>query len=143
MHPYFHFCVLVEDVGEAVPRFARTFGVEFTPVTEVRSVIDEPEPTEYMLRVAYSTGDPPYIELLGGQGDGVFSLARGEHVHHVGVYEAEFEQSLERAKADGSWAATIRPRGGAASAWFSAPALLNGLRIEHVDPNRRPSVRPT
>jgi hypothetical protein len=137
MHPYFHFAVLVEDLAVAIDDFSQAFGVGFTPIATVHVRFEEPEPTEYDLSYVYSTPAPPYIELIEGQGDGLFSLAGGGGLHHVGVFDDGFEGSLERARASGVCEATQLTASGETYWWFSSPRSLHGIRTEHIHPYRR------
>jgi hypothetical protein len=139
MLPYFHFAVVVERLEDAIPRFEREFGVTFTAIRQTRSALERPERVDYVLQVAYTRGEPPYIELIEGQGDLVFALEPGERMHHVGMWEDDFERKLAAGKADGSWEASVFAHGSETeTAWFSKPSALHGVRIEHLPARRRP-----
>ncbi|MGH7897958.1 MAG: hypothetical protein ACREQQ_08390 [Candidatus Binatia bacterium] len=77
----FHVGILVANLDEAIERFSLAFGLTFAPIGEMRSELHGAFETACVVRATYSREGPPYIELIEGQGDGLFSLARGEGVH--------------------------------------------------------------
>lgn len=138
---YFHIAILVEDVDRAIEKYSRVLGVEFLEPVISTARFWEKGREERMLeaRLTYSKqSEGPYIELVEAQGDGLFSLDRGEGIHHVGVWEADCESRVEAMKRDGVElvAAQYTPEGKIIVAYFE-PADMHGTMIEIVDSGRR------
>ena len=76
---------LVTDLEGAMRDFGRWLGVSWTPVQQSKLVLAVgADREEVELRFAYSTGSPPYLELLEAQPRGYYAAKQGAHLHHVG-----------------------------------------------------------
>jgi catechol 2,3-dioxygenase-like lactoylglutathione lyase family enzyme len=136
---YFHVGILVEDLEVAMTRFSAVLGFTFNdPITAEFGCLADPEPHEAFVRCTYSREGPPYIELLEANGDGLFSMAHGEGVHHLGFWEPDLEArcatlaSLEV----GPQGRVVSPEG-ATFAYFNRPADLHGTRFEFLADSSR------
>jgi catechol 2,3-dioxygenase-like lactoylglutathione lyase family enzyme len=132
---HFHVGILVADLDVAMERFASVFGLTFNdPMTATFGRLEDPDPHEAFVRCTYSRQGPPYFELLEANGEGLFSLAHGEGVHHVGFWEPALEGRCQALRALG-----VNPEGrvvnpdGSTFAYFNRPADLHGTRFEFLD----------
>jgi hypothetical protein len=139
----FHVGILVADITTAVHRFEDVLGLDFGPVRGFDIEWEGTQPFKGEVFAVYSKQGPPYIELLQGAGDGLFSIAGGERIHHLGMWEPggwdaygardprhclEVMSSL-RFESDGP------PR-----QWMTDPDELCGARIEYSDLALRPGI---
>lgn len=136
---YFHISILVADLDEAIPRFARLFGVEFNPPSVLRSPIEwHGRKLEMDVRVTYSKTEP-YIELIQGQDGGYFDIAQGEGVHHVGVWAPERGSAAWRERFGDLEVEALLPSPSGAVIVQSEPRCLCGVRVEILDERGRSS----
>jgi catechol 2,3-dioxygenase-like lactoylglutathione lyase family enzyme len=133
--PFFHVGILVADIDAAIDRFSKVFGLTFTDVGGMPVTLHGSEQSEVTMRAAYSREGPPHIELVEGQGDGIFSLRHGEGVHHIGVWSPEFSAYDPGRCLPVSLRVNMMP--GDPSMWLSDPTDLHGTRIEFVDERGR------
>jgi catechol 2,3-dioxygenase-like lactoylglutathione lyase family enzyme len=130
--PYFHVGILVEDLEAAVDRFSKVLGLTFNdPLMATFDCLEDPDPHEGFVRCTYSRQGPPFIELLEANGDGLFSLAGGEGVHHVGYWDADVDARCALLSGQGveREARVANPDGTTFSA-FTRREDLFGLRLE-------------
>lgn len=138
---YFHIAILVDDIEKAIAKYSEVLGVEFLEPVISTARFWEKGRDERMLeaRLTYSKqAQGPYIELVEAQGDGLFAPARGEGVHHVGVWEADCEARVKTLENQGVEliAAQYTPEGKIIVAYFE-PHDTHGTMIEIVDSSRR------
>lgn len=131
---------LVTDLAGAMRDFGRWLGVAWTPVQQSRLVLATPSGREEVeLRFAYSTGSPPYVELLEAQRAGYYAAPAGAHLHHVGRWVDDLAKA-SRALAD----AGLPLEAAGVDAAGRSPAVFvfhrgaHGLRIELVDRAMQP-----
>jgi catechol 2,3-dioxygenase-like lactoylglutathione lyase family enzyme len=137
---YFHVGVLVADLDEAIADFTRVLEIEFNPPTVMDvEVSDDDGPPVRQVRVSYSRQGPPYLELMQGQPSGFLSLARGEGVHHLGLW---VPAGTSADLAASSRFCALRPiaRVNNGVQVLTDPASLHGVPLELVDEARRPGV---
>ncbi|MGH7859133.1 MAG: hypothetical protein ACREQY_17540, partial [Candidatus Binatia bacterium] len=117
------------------------FGLRFAPIGEMRSELHGAEEVECTIRATYSKEGPPCIELIEARGDGLFSLRRGEGVHHLGVWAGDY-RSYEAGEPGKCLpvSVTVNVAPGEPTMWLSDPADLHGTRIEFVDERQRPTL---
>jgi len=123
--PHFHVGILVKDIEAAAADFTALLGVEFEPVRS--QLVATGETT----RLCYSLQGPPYLELMEMTGDGIWSSAHGEGLHHIGAADPSVpgrctafggEVDLVSAAGDGSPQVVI-----------TRPEALHGVRLEYFD----------
>ena len=140
--PFYHFGILVEDLGEAIERFSDLFGLTFIgPRTFRINRLADPDEHSLDVQAAYSHQGPPHLELIQAAGDGLYSATR-LGFHHVGLWDPAIDANREtylRAKALRSDARVITPAGGTL-AWFSHPSSACGIRFEFVDESMKASA---
>ena len=142
--PYFHVGVLVADLDAAIERFSALLGLRFGPVSDTQTPVQgATEVTEHVL-ATYSLDGPPYIELIQGGGDGLFSLRNGEGLHHLGVWwPGTFDDYNGRPVGHGlSSEHRICSASSEPNIWLTAPKLLHGVRLEFLDPTMRDQIGP-
>src|SRR4051794_41170648 len=137
---FFHVGIVVPDLDAALERYASLLGIPFTPVQDVYvpRLDDGVRSEPIRLRIAYSTGSPPYYELLEATGEGIYGAANAGGVHHVGIWEADCERRVQELRRLGLQleATQYTPEGRIIVAYFD-PGPLDGTRIEIVDEGRR------
>jgi methylmalonyl-CoA epimerase len=125
-----HVGIAVADLGEAVERYRRTFGLE--PVHRER--MDDQGVEEVLFAVGGS-----YVQLLGALGPdtpvGRFLARRGPGVHHVGYRVANVADALERLRAEGITLVDETPRPGSRGTTiaFVHPKDMGGVLVELVE----------
>ncbi|WP_165824853.1 VOC family protein [Mycolicibacter senuensis] len=131
---HFHVGILVADITVAIDRFSDVLGVRFTEPAEQITTLHDPDPIECRVRASYSLGEPPYLELVEAQGDGVLSLRHGEGLHHLGYWAPDFETYRD---SDAGVKLPAGPRfclaAGAPTMWLTDPRNLHGVRLELVN----------
>jgi len=125
-----HVGIAVSDLGEAVERYRRTFGIE--PVHRER--MDDQGVEEVLFAVGES-----FVQLLGALGPdtpvGRFLGKRGPGVHHVGYRVASVADALEHLRAEGVGLIDEAPRPGSRGTTiaFVHPKDTGGVLIELVE----------
>jgi len=125
-----HVGIAVSDLGEAVERYRRTFGIE--PVHRER--MDDQGVEEVLFAVGES-----FVQLLGALGPdtpvGRFLSKRGPGVHHVGYRVASVADALEHLRAEGVGLIDEAPRPGSRGTTiaFVHPKDTGGVLVELVE----------
>lgn len=125
-----HVGIAVSDLGEAVERYRRTFGIE--PVHRER--MDDQGVEEVLFAVGES-----FVQLLGALGPdtpvGRFLGKRGPGVHHVGYRVASVADALEHLRAEGVGLIDQAPRPGSRGTTiaFVHPKDTGGVLVELVE----------
>jgi methylmalonyl-CoA/ethylmalonyl-CoA epimerase len=125
-----HVGIAVSDLGEAVGRYRRTFGIE--PVHRER--MDDQGVEEVLFAVGES-----FVQLLGALGPdtpvGRFLGKRGPGVHHVGYRVANVADALEHLRAEGVGLIDEAPRPGSRGTTiaFVHPKDTGGVLVELVE----------
>jgi hypothetical protein len=139
--PFFHVGILVADLETAMARFSDALGVTFAPVMDGPVELRGGDHHVHLtMRATYSVQGPPHVELVQGQGDGIFSLAGGERIHHLGRWSPNPD--------DGDGAHLCLPTiysvhqvpGQPPGMWLTDPAELHGVLVELVDEGNRPTL---
>jgi catechol 2,3-dioxygenase-like lactoylglutathione lyase family enzyme len=139
--PHSHVGILVENLETAIARFEQVLGVTFNePRTVYFDHLHDPQPRQSSIRVAFSKEGPPHYELIEGDGQGLYSLAHGEGLHHVGVWQGDAEGRMRDLRERGMEVeAQVALADGSVLTWFNDPAGLHGTRVEFVDDRDRPT----
>lgn len=125
-----HVGIAVSDLGEAVERYRRTFGIE--PMHRER--MDDQGVEEVLFAVGES-----FVQLLGPLGPdtpvGRFLDKRGPGVHHVGYRVASVADALEHLRAEGIGLIDEAPRPGSRGTTiaFVHPKDTGGVLVELVE----------
>ena len=131
---------LVTDLEGAMHDLGRWLGVSWTPVQQSKLVLATESGREQVeLRFAYSTGSPPYLELLEAQPRGYYAAPDGSHLHHVGRWADDLAAA---SRALGEAGLPLEAAGvdanGRSPAVFVFHRGAHGLRIELVDRAMQP-----
>ena len=124
-----HVGIAVSDLGEAVERYRRTFGIE--PVHRER--MDDQGVDEVLFAVGES-----FVQLLGALGPdtpvGRFLSKRGPGIHHVGYRVANVADALEHLRAEVITLIDETPRPGSRGTTiaFVHPKDVGGVLVELV-----------
>ena len=124
-----HVGIAVSDLGEAVERYRRTFGIE--PVHRER--MDDQGVEEVLFAVGES-----FVQLLGALGPdtpvGRFLGRRGPGLHHVGYRVANVADALEHLRTGGVSLIDETPRHGSRGTTiaFVHPNDMGGVLVELV-----------
>jgi hypothetical protein len=132
---YFKTGFLVTDLETAMRDFGRWLGVAWTPVQQSKLVLaTEAGREEVELRFAYTTGAPPYLELLAAQPRGYYHAPQGAHLHHVGQWVDDLAAASRALAAAGlPLEAAGVDASGRTPAIFAFHRGAHGLRVELVD----------
>lgn len=138
---FFHVGILVDDLDKAIKRFENVLEIEFlAPVNVHVDYLEQAgETTPLDLHISYSKQGPPYYELLEAQGAGIYGIHQGIGVHHIGVWEPNCENRLERLVHKHGLvreAVQYTPDRRIIVAYLE-PTALYGTRIEIVDQGRK------
>jgi catechol 2,3-dioxygenase-like lactoylglutathione lyase family enzyme len=131
---------LVTDLDGALRDFSRWLGVTWTPVQQSKLVLDTGAGREEVeLRFAYTTGSPPYLELLEAQPRGYYAAPAGAHLHHVGRWVDDLAAASRTLAAAGlPLEAAGVDAAGRSPSLFAFHRGPHGLRIELVDRAMQP-----
>lgn len=131
--------LLVTDLEQAMRDLSVWLGLEWTPIQESPLVLRTPQGDEKVdLRFVFSTGAPPYLELLQANPGGFYAASQGSHIHHVGRWVADLPAASRELEAAG-----LPLEAAGVDATGSCPALFcfhrgaHGLRVELVDQGNR------
>ena len=128
-----HVGIAVSDLGKAVDRYRRTFGIE--PVHRER--MDDQGVEEVLFAVGES-----FVQLIGALGPdtpvGRFLGKRGPGLHHVGYGVANVAEALEHLRAEGVTLIDETPRPGSRGTTiaFVHPKDMGGVLVELMETPR-------
>jgi hypothetical protein len=128
--PFFHVCLVVEELEPALALLAASVGFEWTSVHTAPVTVDNNgERTETTVRFVYSLQGPPYLEVLE-RCPGTPWAEVG--LHHLGLWSADQNAVTERLEGLGCprYAALVNDDDPPTGAVFHS--LGNGLMVEFV-----------
>lgn len=100
--PYFHTGIVVPDLAEAVKYYSDSLGVQFTdPGTFVIPRLEDPDPHPFDFVAVLSRTEPPYLELIQADGDGIVSRAQCGQILYHGYWEPDMAGRLDWLKTEG------------------------------------------
>ncbi len=139
-----HVGVLVADLDKAVAELGVSIGTTFTPPAVVRfEHVEDPDPRAVDIRVAFSRGAVPQLELIEGPpGEGIYSLATyGPGLHHLGYWEDDIDRRFpERVRAGSTCVAKVVGPDGGLVAWYGTTAASPGVLAEYIDAGARLAI---
>jgi hypothetical protein len=137
--PFFHIALICRDVERLAAEFAEKFGVEFhEPQTFEVPAVDDGERRSVAIRACFSEVGPPYIELLAGDGRGLYAVQGEAEFHHVGLWVPSCADALFRAQQQGvTPGAVLSDSNQELLFWFTNPGETCGLRFEMIDDANR------
>lgn len=136
---YFHVGILVPDIREAMARFSDVLGLEFKEpaIAHVDDFDDSTGRRVLDLAITWATTGPPFVELLEAQGEDGLYGSRELGLHHLGLYDSDPAGVVEELIGKGlRREATQWSPEGTIIAAYTAPAELEGTRLEFIDRSR-------
>ena len=94
MEPYFQVGFVVPDLEAAMAEIGAGLGVEMIGPQE-RDLGD------CVLRIAFASTPPPYLELIEGPPGSLWDATEGAHIHHLGYWSADLDADSDRLEAAG------------------------------------------
>jgi hypothetical protein len=128
-----HYALAVPDIDEAMERLGATLGYEWRPVQEWDiPVLAGDRRYDTTAKFTYSTGGPPFLELIQGEPGTIWDPGV-QGIHHVGVWTDDLAADIAALERDGlPIEACGRGSDGKPDFW-SYHRTSDGLRVELVD----------
>ncbi len=99
---FFHTGIVVPDLDKAIGYYADTFGLSFTEPGVFRIPrLEDPDPHPFELTAVLSRTEPPYLELIQAEGDGIVSLDKCGRILYHGYWEPDMAARWAWAVTDG------------------------------------------
>jgi hypothetical protein len=140
--PFMHVGVVVENLDEAIEAFGSKLGIQFAPPMESRldNLKTDEGTLDIAVRLTYSRGGPPYIELIQAHESGIFGR-ENLGMHHIGMWAPSCGARVEELRGRGVHveAAQHMPGDLMVIALLN-PLSLAGMRVELIDEMARPSM---
>jgi hypothetical protein len=132
--PFFHIGLICRDVERLAAEFSEKLGIVFhEPKTFEMPSVDDGRRRSVRVRACFSEIGPPYIELLAGDGQGLYHLEHDVEFHHVGLWVPSCADALSRAEEQGMSAnAVVSDSDRQLLLWFTNPRQTGGLRFEMI-----------
>lgn len=128
MTAFYHVCFVVPDIERAMRDFQRAAGVEWSdPVSDRLG--------EWDYRIAFTTGGPPFIELIEGAPGSPWESSDGARFDHIGFWTSDVRQGSRRLEDEGMPLSFSGCPYGRPFAYHQMDSV--GARIELVDLGRQ------
>ncbi|ORT56768.1 VOC family protein [Streptomyces sp. CB03238] len=89
MTAFYHVCFAVPDLERAMLDFTRSAGVEWSDPLSDRL-------GEWDYRIVFTTGGPPFIELIEGPPGSPWDASAGARFDHLGFWSSDVRQGSRR-----------------------------------------------
>ncbi|WP_031486968.1 VOC family protein [Streptomyces bicolor] len=94
MVAFYHVCFAVQDLDQAMRDFQRAAGVEWSePVSDRLG--------EWDYRIVFTTGGPPFIELIEGAPGSPWHAVEGARFDHLGFWSSDVDEGSRRMEREG------------------------------------------
>jgi catechol 2,3-dioxygenase-like lactoylglutathione lyase family enzyme len=139
-----HVAIAVDDLDLAIARYARTLGVTFTERLSFAGMpLIRPDggPLHTDVRVAWTVGNEPPLELMQGPPGSIWDVAPDEHrIHHIAFWVEDLERESGLLEESGmALQLTLEPgRPPKGMAYHVAPS---GMRVELMRTADRAAVQ--
>lgn len=139
---YFHIGVIVPDLAKAMETYSRVLGLTFTqPAWNTVPWLEDPEPHEQLVHVAFSEDGPPYYELIEATGTGIFGPQQEAQILYLGIWEEDMDARMKILAEQGiGLDAVARTGEGATPDWIITKPDLLGIRLEYVNTADRSGI---
>jgi hypothetical protein len=142
--PPWHIGLLVSDIDQAVVELADSLGTSFTPTATVHfERVEDPEPRSIDIRVSFSRGPGPQLEVIEDvAGVGIYSIrSHGPGLHHLGYWEDQIDAMYRTRLEAGtvSVARVVGPDGGL-MAWYGTTPQSPGVLLEFINAEARAAI---
>jgi len=136
---FFKIGVVVVDLDQAMRDLGAWLGVSWTSVQEAPLRLRTTSGIEDVaLRFVYSTGEPPYFELLEAQPRGYYAAPNGAFLHHYGRWVDDLAKASSELAARGlPLEAAGVDAAGRSPSLFAFHAGPHAARVELVDSGNR------
>ncbi|WP_405651166.1 VOC family protein [Streptomyces sp. RK9] len=94
MTAFYHVCFAVPDIERAMRDFQLAAGVEWSAPASDRI-------GEWDFRIVFTTGGPPFIELIEGPAGSPWDASAGARFDHIGFWSSDVEQGSRRLRDQG------------------------------------------
>ncbi|MFH8572997.1 VOC family protein [Streptomyces sp. NPDC017993] len=94
MTAFYHVCFAVPDLERAMQDFRRSAGVEWNEPASDRL-------GEWDYRIVFTTGGPPFIELIEGAAGSPWDAAEGARFDHLGFWSSDVQEGSRRLEREG------------------------------------------
>lgn len=128
MTAFYHVCFAVSDIEQAMRDFRRSAGVEWSDPLSDRL-------GEWDYRIVFTTGGPPFIELIEGPAGSPWDASAGARFDHIGFWSSDVEAGSRRLEDEGMPADFSGCPYGRPFAYHHMDSI--GARIELVDVSRQ------
>ncbi|MCX4724618.1 VOC family protein [Streptomyces sp. NBC_01306] len=128
MTSYYHVCFVVPDIERAMADFRRSAGVEWSDPASERM-------GEWDYLIAFTTGGPPFIELIEGPEGSPWDASAGARFDHLGFWTSDIQQGSSRLEREGLPVEFSGCPHGRPFAYHRMDSV--GARIELVDAGRQ------
>lgn len=95
MTPFYHLCFVVTDLEQATADLSRTVGVSWSPVRSGRL-------GEWDYRIVFSTGGPPFFEIIQGPPGSPWDATAGPRFDHLGYWSADLPRDQQHLSEQGA-----------------------------------------
>jgi quinol monooxygenase YgiN/catechol 2,3-dioxygenase-like lactoylglutathione lyase family enzyme len=132
---YFHIGVVVPDLERAIARYSDVLGVKFTESATFHIPrLEDPDPHPGQLVAAFSMTQPPYLELIQADGNGIISVSNSGKILYFACWEADMAGRIRHLKEQNIGIDALFRMDAVSPpfAMITAPDLF-GARIEYVD----------
>ncbi len=134
----YHLGMVVPDAARAAEEIGRQLGVAFgTPRPVTVTVNEGGRIAAQTVVVAFCKEGPPYIELIQGAGNGIWSAEGGPRLHHAGIWVDDLAGEVARLERDGMRLEASGADGDGRLSLFAYMSNAFGLRVELVDSRGR------
>ncbi|MFI9723202.1 VOC family protein [Streptomyces sp. NPDC052396] len=128
MTSFYHVCFVVPDLERAMHDFRRAAGLEWSePVSDRIG--------EWDFRIVFTTGGPPFIELIEGPAGSPWDATAGARFDHLGFWTDDIHQGSRRLTEQGLPPDFSGCPFGRPFTYHHMPSI--GARIELVDLGRQ------
>ncbi|MGP3775847.1 VOC family protein [Streptomyces sp. SDT5-1] len=128
MTAFYHVCFAVPDLERAMRDFRRSAGVEWSEPAGDRL-------GEWEYRIVFTTGGPPFIELIEGSPGSPWDASGGARFDHIGFWTSDVQEGSRRLEAEGLPVDFSGCPYGRPFAYHQVDSI--GARIELVDVERQ------
>ncbi|MEV8378932.1 VOC family protein [Kribbella sp. NPDC056861] len=131
---FFHTGIVVPDLDKAIAYYADTFDLRFTePGVFSIPRLEDPDPHPFELTAVLSRTEPPYLELIQANGDGIVSADKCGQILYHAYWEPDMDARLDwlRTSGPGVDAVFRMEEGSTPFSMITSPDPF-GNRIEYV-----------
>ena len=94
MTAFYHVCFTVRDIEQAMQDLQRSAGAEWSDPLSDRL-------GDWDYRIAFTTGGPPFIELIEGPAGSPWDTSGGARFDHIGFWSSDVRQGSRRLEKEG------------------------------------------